>query len=148
VSREISSKTQKNPAGFAGRLQTLMDGWGYKLRDVAERTGLTHATIDNWLKDKNQAGADQVSEVAKLFGWTFDELYSGRAPDGIMDRVARLEAFRKKAWRIGDELFTEANNPDSITPTIRDEPAESEERIDRPAAPAKRRVSGAHRRQA
>lgn len=83
-----------------------MSGWGYSSRDIAAKTDVSHMTIENWLADKHQAGPEQVDKVARLFGWTYGQLYSGEAPAGIMDRVAELDAFRAKARRLGLALIS------------------------------------------
>lgn len=107
MSRTNVQKVEKNPPGFAERLDALMKGWGYSSRDIAARTSVSHMTIENWLIGKHQAGPEQVQEVAKLFGWTYGQLYSGEVPAGIMDKVAELEGFRVRARRLAAEIAGE-----------------------------------------
>lgn len=65
-------------------------------------------TIEHWLVDRYQAGPDQVELVAQIFGWSGAELLYGKAPDGVMDRVAELESFRERTLRFARETLQNA----------------------------------------
>jgi transcriptional regulator with XRE-family HTH domain len=108
-----SAKVRKNPPGFSARLRLLMQGRGWKSRDVSAATGVSHMTIENWLSDKHQASADDVATVAAAFGWTYDQLYAGVAPADIMNRVAELEAFRGECVRMAAHIVAGARPLDA-----------------------------------
>ncbi len=95
-----------------------MKGWGYSSRDIAARTSVSHMTVENWLTGKHQAGPEQVQEVAKLFGWTYGQLYSGEVPAGIMDRVAELDGFRARAQRLAAEIAAPNGETAALDPAL------------------------------
>lgn len=103
---------EHNPPGFADRLRLLFEAGGFTTRTLGARANVSHGTIANWLTGKGRAGREEVTRVADVFGWTFDALYHGRAPDGVMDRVAELDAFRIRARRLAVELIETADAAD------------------------------------
>lgn len=118
LSRANMPKSPNNPSGFASRLQALMSGFGYKSRDVSRLSGVSHQTIENWLANKHQATAGEVEKVAKVFGWTYDQLYAGKAPADIMDRFAQLDGFRALAHRRAREIVSGGDALDVDVPAM------------------------------
>lgn len=104
MSREIERDVKKNPPGFSDRLRLLVDGWGYSTRDLAQRAGVSHGSIANWLADSARAGADDAERVAQVFGWTGAELLHGEPRRDVMLRMAELEAFRATALRLAASI--------------------------------------------
>lgn len=104
MSREKAHDNSKNPPGFSERLTSLMEGWGYSTRELADLSGVSHGTIANWQSGKSRAGPDEVEKVAKVFNWNFGELYHGEPRMDVMTRYAELDAFRMRARRLAAEI--------------------------------------------
>lgn len=93
-----------------------MRGRGLNSRDLSGLTGVAHQTIENWLSDSTRGTADQVEKVAGYFEWTYSELFDGTPPQGIMTRVAELEAFKSLAVAFASGILN-MGSPQPVDPS-------------------------------
>lgn len=88
----------------------MMEGSGYTLRPLAGLVGLSHGTLNNWANGKGRANLDEVAKLAHFFGWTLDELYYGKGDAATMQRMAELEAFKRKALKLAADLLGQTSD--------------------------------------
>lgn len=131
----------KNPRGFPERLRYLMNGKGWSSRDLHRESGgkVSHATVENWLKDDARAGDEQVEIVASLFGWTVPELLYGHPGADTMTRLAELESALGQVRRSVTEAIAATEHALGAAPLA--EPTIGEEPDVEPRPGPKRRAA-------
>lgn len=66
-----------------GRIRAWREGAGWSQRELAERLGVTQAAIHNWESGQRQPSLRMLSQIARAFGRSRDELLEGTEPVDI-----------------------------------------------------------------
>ncbi len=76
---------------FVDRLQSLMTQRGVTQKELAERTGITEASVSKYLNRERTPRIDVILNIAKAFGVSVDELMgNGKSETAYDFNYARL----------------------------------------------------------
>lgn len=90
---------------FGARLQQLRTGAGLNQSEVAERMGVSAASVSGWEKGRARPGHDRMEELAAILGVETSGLLEGDPPDGppggLRELVERSREQIARAMGIG-----------------------------------------------
>ena len=73
------------------RLATLRERHGYKMTDIATKTGVPYMSYVNWEKNGKEPSLAAVTKLAKFYNITIDELLgNARKPESQLTKALRL----------------------------------------------------------